>query len=291
MRKGQRATLETRGKHKIASRGERNGMFGKKHSEESRLLMSKNRKGLTAGPNHPLYGKTLPFKTRRLMSINHTDNSGKNHQNYGKHLSEETRRQISLGGRGKTRNSGPRLSIRGTKNPNWRGGGHVSCTNCGRKIWRAPYRKGEHNFCNYKCQGEWQSRTYQRNEATVAKISTILKEMWQDPEFAQKMIRSWHIKPTILEQVLDKILIELSLPYRYVGDGDFILGGKCPDFLNTNGQKKLIELYGDYWHQGEDPQQRIDYFGKFGFQTLIIWEHELKAQMKLKEKLLQFEGR
>lgn len=33
-----------------------NGMYGRKHSEESKALMSKNRKGLTAGKNNPNYG-------------------------------------------------------------------------------------------------------------------------------------------------------------------------------------------------------------------------------------------
>ncbi len=81
---------------------------------------------------------------------------------------------------------------------------------------------------------------------------------------------------------------ELSLPYRYVGNGQFILGGKCPDFLNFNGQKKLIELFGDYWHKGENPQGRIDYFKQYGFDTLVIWEHELTEPSKLRERLLTF---
>jgi len=61
-----------------------------------------------------------------------------------------------------------------------------------------------------------------------------------------------------------------------------------PDFININGQKKIIELYGDYWHRNDDPQDRIDLFAKYGYQTLIIWEHELKNEVELKDKLQEF---
>lgn len=26
------------------------------------------------------------------------------------------------------------------------------------------------------------------------------------------------------------------------------IGGLCPDFVNCNGKKVIIELFGDYWH-------------------------------------------
>jgi hypothetical protein len=67
-----------------------------------------------------------------------------------------------------------------------------------------------------------------------------------------------------------------------------VIAGKCPDFINCNGEKKIIELFGDYWHLGENPQERIDEFKPFGFDTLVIWEKELKNANGLKEKLLNF---
>jgi len=62
--------------------------------------------------------------------------------------------------------------------------------------------------------------------------------------------------------------------------------------MNINGQKKLIELYGDYWHKGQNPQKRINYFKKYGFKTLIIWEKEYKNNFAaVKGKLLVFNQR
>jgi very-short-patch-repair endonuclease len=62
--------------------------------------------------------------------------------------------------------------------------------------------------------------------------------------------------------------------FRYVGDGSLIVGGKCPDFVHRD-LPLLVEGFGDYWHRGENPQERIDYFTRFGYHTLVIWEHEL----------------
>jgi len=97
------------------------------------------------------------------------------------------------------------------------------------------------------------------------------------------------LKPNKIEQKLDNILQNLfPNEYKYVGDFSFVLGGKNPDFMNVNGQKKLIELFGDYWHKGEDPQIRIDFFKQFGFDTLVVWEHEFTDEKSLELKLKQY---
>ena len=74
--------------------------------------------------------------------------------------------------------------------------------------------------------------------------------------------------------------------YKYTGDGDYIIGGMCPDFSNINGQKKVIELYGDYWHSEEvrelslkeEEQRKITKYTEHGFACLVIWERELKSK-------------
>lgn len=73
--------------------------------------------------------------------------------------------------------------------------------------------------------------------------------------------------------------------WKFVGDGQVIIAGKCPDFVNVNGQKKIIELFGDYWHRGQDPQDRINTFAPFGYETLVIWERELKSMDSVIQKI------
>lgn len=118
-------------------------------------------------------------------------------------------------------------------------------------------------------------------------------KLWSDPSWAKKTRKAINValnykqnKTEIkLENILDEILLK---EYKYVGDGQFFLGGHCPDFLNVNGKKKLIELYGDYWHRNDNPQDRIDFFKKYGFDTLVLWESELKDISKIKNKILEF---
>lgn len=63
------------------NRGENNPWYGKHHSEETRMKISKGNSG-----------RCLSAETRRKMS---ESKRGENHYNFGKHLSEEHRRKIS----------------------------------------------------------------------------------------------------------------------------------------------------------------------------------------------------
>jgi len=135
-----------------------------------------------------------------------------------------------------------------------------------------------------------------RSEVRV-KSSESVKKCWQVPDYVSKQMKARGVKPNQIEKQLDKLLQELLLnEYKFVGDGQFILAGKCPDFVNVNGQKKIIELYGDYWHgeertgrtKEEEEQQRIDCFAQRGYRTLIIWQHELKNLDLVKQRILEF---
>lgn len=121
------------------------------------------------------------------------------------------------------------------------------------------------------------------------KIRAIRLRQWQNVEFAKKMFRSWHRAPNKKEIELD-VFLQSVLPdeYKFVGAGEVIFGRKCPDFINVNGKKHVIELYGNYWHRGQEPQDRINHFAKYGYNCLIIWEHELQKPLILTKKILQF---
>lgn len=123
------------------------------------------------------------------------------------------------------------------------------------------------------------------------------RERWQDPEFIAKQIKSRGVKPNKPEKFLNRLLQKLfPNQWKYVGDFQKWIGSRCPDFISVSGQKKIIEHFGDF-HHGEGrtgvsneqhEQERIDYFAKYGYQTLIIWEPELENIELLTEKLLNF---
>lgn len=120
------------------------------------------------------------------------------------------------------------------------------------------------------------------------KMRLIALELWQEPKFVQKVLEGRH-QQTQPEQQMESLLDRLFPgEYQFVGLGEVIIGGKIPDFINVNGQKKIIEVYGNYWHQDDDPQERIDFFRQFGFETLVVWESELQNIDSVVEKLVEF---
>lgn len=112
---------------------------------------------------------------------------------------------------------------------------------------------------------------------------------WQNPIYIKKQMLARNVKQNKAEKRLESILNQLHPnEWKFVGDGQLIISGKCPDFVNVNGQKKIIELFGNYWHKGENSQDRIDVFTPFGYQTLVIWEHELKNITRVKFRIHKF---
>lgn len=169
---------------------------------------------------------------------------------------------------------------------------------CRRKISEAmkgnTNRLGTYQTPEAKHKSSEVSKRYWQNPEVHHKQSKLLQRLWQDPDYVRKIMLAHHMKPNRAERKLDAILQEVC-PGEFalnVRANIMILGRKVPDFVNMNGKKQLIELYGDYWHRNDNPQDRIDYFKQFGdWETLIIWEHELKDEAVLKQKLLTFAGK
>lgn len=182
--------------------------------------------------------------------------SGENNPFYGKHHSRETKKKIGKAERGE---NNPMFGVHrfGKDNPHY---------------------------------GKYHS------EKSKEKIREKAIKHWQNPEYVEMMIKAQQTKPNKAELKLNSILQEI-LPKEYainvLGD-KLILGGKIPDFANINGQKKIIEMFGDYWHTIKadsfikTEEGRRQYFKNLGWDTLIIWEHELKNVEQLKQRIVEF---
>ena len=115
------------------------------------------------------------------------------------------------------------------------------------------------------------------------------KKLWKNPDYVEKQKKAREITPNKPEKKLGQLLEDLfPREYKFVGDWTVAIDGKSPDFININGQKKIVELFGDYWHRGQNPQDRVDAFKPFGYDTLVIWEHELENREPLENKLRKF---
>ncbi len=124
----------------------------------------------------------------------------------------------------------------------------------------------------------------------------IYRKAFYNSKNMKNRIQGLILKPNRPENILIKLIKQNNLPYKYTGDGNFIIGNKCPDFVNVNGQKKVIEMFGDYWHNNKKTRWHQTEFGtkaiysQYGFKTLIIWEHELKDIDNVLERIKRFEN-
>lgn len=119
------------------------------------------------------------------------------------------------------------------------------------------------------------------------------------------ILREWATKypkwgTSMAELELDRLLrIHFPRQWRYVGDWQASIGGKCPDFVHTN-RKLIIEMFGEWSHlwlkQRHEPgltkekaeQERAKHFAAHGYQTLIIWSKELKNEAQIVQKIREF---
>lgn len=113
----------------------------------------------------------------------------------------------------------------------------------------------------------------------------ISKRMWQDPEFVAKTLKGLNKKPTKPEQKMIDIFNKYLPQFKYNGDLSLgiVLGGLIPDFVNINGKKEIVEVFGDYFHsprllgdrwQGSE-LGKVMIYNSVGWKCLVIWEHEL----------------
>ena len=132
------------------------------------------------------------------------------------------------------------------------------------------------------------------------------KRLWSDPSYREKTVRAI-MKATLRRPTKPEVILNKSLEsiypgeFVYNGNNAGVVLGKCiPAFVNINGKKQVIDLFGCYWHcckvcGYKDRQQRrskdnarLKSLHELGWNSLVIWEHELTDILKLKNKLQRF---
>jgi hypothetical protein len=132
------------------------------------------------------------------------------------------------------------------------------CIDCGKLL--SDYRATRCANCNNK---KHSLRMSGKNNSMYGRKRTLkfilnhserMKRKWKNKKYKEKMIKAilkgLRFKPNKPEKLLGKLLNKL-FPKEYkinVKGKVMILGGKVPDFVNVNGQKKVIEMFGDFWH-------------------------------------------
>jgi hypothetical protein len=188
---------------------------------------------------------------------------------------------------------------------------YASCNLCGAERWVRVKRGGipSHNLClpctsnlpeqiqlrKFRELGRKHSpeRVEKNRSAHLGQVVTEegrvrRRRNWDNPEWREWAIKQ-HISPHKPEKQLSELLEDIyPTEWKFVGNGSLIINGLNPDFANINGKKLLMEMYGDYWHKNDNPADRIKLFAKYGYNTLIIWERDLRNTDKLREKIQEF---
>jgi very-short-patch-repair endonuclease len=102
------------------------------------------------------------------------------------------------------------------------------------------------------------------------------KRLWQDENYAKNWAQKCGLKPNKLEKSFMIFLgEEAPNEWRYVGDGSVWIAGKNPDFIHKV-ERRVIELFGSYWHKKEEEKERVSHFEKYGFECIIVWDKQFK---------------
>lgn len=150
--------------------------------------------------------------------------------------------------------------------------------------WKEVWNKGlDKNDPRVIAKAKKQSKTLKKRIANDSKLRQTYKEALEKGN--KFLIR----KKNKFESKIEKLL---PIDYKYVGDGKFWIEGFNPDFINVNGCKKIVEAYGDYWHNLPNykirDEKRLKMYKKYGYDTLVIWQHELNNLDTLKQKVSRF---
>ena len=124
------------------------------------------------------------------------------------------------------------------------------------------------------------------SEKTKRKIKLKSIKNWQNPEYREKVVKNavkgLLKRPTSFEKIIIDLIKEYNLPYKYVGDGAFLIGYKNPDFVEINGKKICVEVFYNYFKERDFgtvenyKEQRSRHFAKYGWKTIFIDEKQIQ---------------
>lgn len=244
--------------------------YNKHFTEETRRKLSLALKGDKNPMKRPEVRKKISMKLKgHIVSKETREKIG--NSNRGKKCSEETRKKMSLSHKGKklTIEHRKKLSLSkiGDKNPA-----------------KSPETRRKMSLTRKGCISPHRGKKY----PWVTKRNLNPKEQ-------RKMAIARKIKPNKPEKIMINLIRENNLPFNYVGDGKIWFKGQNhsfnPDFLSKN-PKYILEIYGGYWHNlpkaVKRDKERLKTYKKYGYETLVIWESELKNQNQVVNKIKGF---
>ena len=194
--------------------------------------------------------------------------TGNKNPNYGKHRTEKTIEKIRE--KAKQRWQNPelkkkmRLANLGSNNPMY----NKHCSKETKEKMSRAHKKLSHMLLSYFQKGSIPWNKDKKGCFTKEILKRIL----------------YRRAPSSLEEKFQSIVDKYNLPYKYVGDGSFIIGRYNPDFINTNSEKIAIEVYARYYKKRNNISiedwkiKRSNIFRQYGWQIMYFNEIEVNEE-------------
>lgn len=148
----------------------------------------------------------------------------------------------------------------------------------------------------------WLGKTFSKEHKI--KISEGNKKSYlngREPYWKGKKQSKEHIRKSLmrrnktsLESKFEEIINKLNLPYIFVGNGNFFIEKKNPDFINTNGEKIAIEVFYrgfkikkcfHNYNLEEWKKQRQQIFNNYGWKIEFFDETQVNEE-EVKKRLI-----
>jgi very-short-patch-repair endonuclease len=172
------------------------------------------------------------------------------------------------------------------------------CEYCGKAFYRSPYAKerAEHHFCGYACSGASRQTREEGHCAICGKPVIRTQAQRRKSRHGEMFCCRQHALVWQREREgmngLEQDFLFRFPQLRFVGDGKLWcndnLGWMSPDFI-LPATNKVIELWGNFWHRDQNPQDRVDRLANAGYNAIVIWENDFREHPdKTSELVLSF---
>ena len=118
---------------------------------------------------------------------------------------------------------------------------------------------------------------------TKEKLRQASIKNWENEDYRKAVLGKR--EKSSLELKFEDIINKNQLPYKFVGNGEFFIERKCPDFININGEKIAIEVYyrthKEYFKKEGLKgwkRERKKIFNKYGWNILFFDETQVNNE-------------
>lgn len=130
------------------------------------------------------------------------------------------------------------------------------------------------------------------SKESIEQMSKSREEWWANAskQDLEKWFTSWskgHRSKLNWDEVFLGIYLESRFPGEWAFNSNYqqgiTIGRKVPDFVNVNGKKAVVEMFGHYRHPDWHEKVWIEHYAKYGYKCTVVWEEEVYSEGRLNE--------